>query len=406
MTAWGQKAFAFFIAGRYFFSRKSTAAVNVIALISVLGIALVAMAMVIVLSVFNGFEAFTDTQLSALSPDYLIEREDGSVFDASEVPIPGAAPILKGEAVASTGASAQPLTILGVDTLYTSAVAVEPMIIEGEWDLGDGELPGAVIGIGAAANLGTGAGYVDPLTLTLPKRLGRISTVMPQRGFLSLELPVTGVFRVDQKEDESLVYLPIETVRELLQYDGEEVTALALPNRFESSPKEVQKSLPEGFVLKDKVAQYPEVYRVLNIEKWVSVLLLVFVLILSLFSVVSTLGMLIIEKREDTRVLSLLGARPGVLDDIIVLESWLLSLSGVTIGVVVGVVLVLLQDRFGWLKLGGGGSGGAFILDAYPVELRLPDLLLVIAVILAVGWLSSRLAYALFRRSKGAPTIK
>ena len=390
----GNKSFAFFVASRYFFSRKSTAAVNVIALISVIGIALVAMAMVIVLSVFNGFEAFTDTQLSALSPEFLVEREDGGVFAPAETGLVDAAPILEGEMVATVGENSQPVTVLGVDSTYLSAVAIEPMIFEGVWDLGGAEAPGAVIGIGLAANLGTGAGYTDPLSLTLPKRLGRISPVMPQRGFITRDVPVTGVFRVDQKEDQSLIYLPIETMRELLQYDDGEVTALALlPG---SSVSEVRKTLPEGFTLKDKPAQHPEIYRVLNIEKWVSVLLLIFVLILSLFSVVSTLGMLIIEKREDSRVLAVLGARPKVLDDIIVLESWLLSLSGVVIGVVIGVVLVLLQARFGWLKLGGGE--GTFLLNAYPVQLRLPDLLLVTVVILLIGWLSSRLAYALFRR--------
>lgn len=390
-------SFSFFVALRYFFSKKSTAAVNIIALISVVGIALVAMAMVVVLSVFNGFENFTDTQLSALSPEYVIERRDGSVFSASEVPIPGTAPILRREMVAGYETNSQPIDLLGVDSRYLSAVAIEPMVFEGEWDLGNEEVPGAVIGIGVAANLGTGAHYADPLVLTLPKRLGRISPVMPQRGFISKSLFVGGVFRVDQKEDRTLGYIPIETMRELLQYEGDEVSSLALiPNPgFDRS--EVEKKLPEGFVLKDKIAQHPEIYRVLNVEKWVSVLLLLFVLILSLFSVVSTLGMLIIEKREDTRVLAVLGARPKVLDNIIVLESWLLSVSGVVIGVSLGILLVSLQDTYGWLKLGGGG---AFLLDAYPVELCLWDIILVAVVILFIGWLSSRLAYTLFKGRK------
>lgn len=400
MTGTSRTAFSFFVALRYFFSGKSAAAVNVIAFISVMGIALVALAMVAVLSVFNGFEVFTDSQLSALSPEYVVEKKDGSVFSASEVSLPGAAPVLKGEAVASYESNSQPIELIGVDSTYLSAVSIRPAVFEGNWDLGSPEAPGAVIGIGVAANLGTGAGYVEPLVLTLPKRLGRISPVMPQRGFLSKELFVGGVFRVDQKEDRTLGYISIETLRDLLLYDGDEVSFLALPPHLALNPEKIAASLPEGFVLKDKRAQYPEIYRVLNVEKWVSVLLLLFVLLLSLFSVVSTLGMLIIEKREDSAVLAVLGARPGTIDNIVVLEAWLLSVTGVLIGVPLGILLVLAQDAYGWLKLGGGSGAGSFLLDAYPVDLRLGDIALVVVVILLIGWLSSRIAYLLFKGSK------
>ena len=391
----GGKAFSFFVAWRYFFSKKSTAAVNVIALISVAGIALVTAAMVIVLSVFNGFEAFTDTQLSVLSPPFVIERADGAVFSAREVDLPGATPVLSASAVASYEGNGQPLNILGIDSSYLSAVPVAESVFEGRFDLGDETQPGIVLGIGAAALLGTGAGYDSPVRLTLPKRIGRISPVMPQRGFVSKEFGVKGVFRADQKEDETLAYIPIGAMRQLLLYDGDEVSSLAYAPEGGTTLRQLQKLLPEGFVAKDKVRQHPEVYRVLKIEKWVSVLLLFFVLILSLFSLVSTLGMLIIEKREDTSVLSILGARPGVLDDIIILEAWLLSVTGVAFGTLFGTALVLLQDHYGWLKL---GTGGAFLLEAYPVELRPLDLLFAAALVLFVGWVSSRLAYHLFRR--------
>lgn len=387
--------FSLFVALRYFFSRKGTAAVNVIAFISILGIALVAMAMVVVLSVFNGFERFTDGQLSTLSPDYLIESADGRVFDASSVSLPGVAPVLSSEVVASVEGTTTPVVLYGVDSSYLRAVAIEPAIFEGAWDIGDEEVPGIVLGIGVASDLGTGAGYAAPVTVTLPKRLGRISPVRPDWGFTSEAFYVGGVFRSDQKEDKTIGYIPIGTMRRLLQYTGDEVSALAYSPTPGATPKSIESHLSKGLVVKDRVAQHSEIYRVLRIEKWVSTLLLLFILLLSLFSVVSTLGMLIIEKREDSRTLSMLGAPPHVPGEIIILESWLLSVTGVTVGVLLGVLAVVIQDRTGFLKLGGTGSG--FLLDSYPVELRVGDILLVICVILFIGWLSSRVAYALFR---------
>ena len=387
--------FSLFIAWRYFFSKKSTAAVNVIALISVIGIALVALAMIAVLSIFNGFEAFTNSQLSTLSPEYVIARKDGAVFSASEVQVRGTAPVLEEELIASYGSNSQPLRVLGVDSSYLAATDIDSMVFEGSFELTRSEMPGVILGIGVAANLGAGANYRESLLFTVPKRIGRISPVMPQRGFVTQPLAVTGVFRVDQEEDRTTAFAPISTLRVMLQYDGDEVSYLALTRDAQASPSEIRAGLPKGFVLKDKVSQYPEIYRVLNVEKWVSVLLLVFVLILSLFSVVSTLGMLIIEKREDIEVLGILGARKKVQDDIIVLESWLLSVSGVFFGSLLGIALVWLQGRYGFLKLGGGG---AFLLDAYPVELRASDVFLTIFLILFVGWISSRIAYLLFRR--------
>lgn len=383
------------IAWRYFFSPKSTHAVHVIAIVAVVGIALVTLAMVVVMSVFNGFECFTDSQLSTLSPAYKLQRSDGQVFASTTFDIPYSAGVLEEVAVAQFEENSQTVRIVGLTPEYQQVVPIDQFIYQGDFDLGDSEAPTAVIGIGVAMNLGAGVGYLSPLEIILPKRIGRISVVHPARGFNRGTYHITGLFRVDQPEDTEVVFLPIEQVRELLQYDSDEVSYIALPESFDPSSI----TLPAGFQILDRYEQHPEIYKVLRVEKWISFLLLLFVLLLSLFSVVSTLGMLIIEKRDDAQTLRFLGARPSMVDRVIQLEGWLLTITGLVIGLLLGVVLVLLQAEYGFVKL-GGGNNSAFLLDAYPVDLRITDLLWITLIILIVGWLSSQLAYRLFRWNK------
>lgn len=381
---------AFRIAWRYFFSPKSTHAVNILSIIAVLGISLVTTAMVVVLSVFNGFEVFSTSQLSSLSPEYKLQRIDGRPFSPSEYGISEGVGVLETEAVARFEENSTAIKLVGLGDHYTDVVPLQEYLFAGDFDLGTNEVPTAVLGIGVAMPLGASAGYLSPLEVMLPKRLGRISTINPLRSFQSGSYHITGVFSTEQSEDTEVVFVPLEEVRRLLQYDGDEVGYLAL-----SVPIEV----PDGFQLLDRYQQHPDIYKILQIEKWFSFFLLLFVLLLSLFSVISTLGMLIIEKREDAKTLKFLGARDRMINLIPLIEGWLLSATGLVIGVVVGTILVLLQEQFGFAKLGGGDTS-MFLIDAYPVDFRPLDLLLVALVILFIGILSSFIAFRLFRWNK------
>lgn len=375
------------IAWRYFFSPKSTHAVNIIAIVAVAGIALVTTAMVLVLSVFNGFEVFTTSQLSVLSPSYKLQRIDRQVFSPSEFGIKGGAGVLETQAVATFEGNSQSVRVIGLGQGYTQHAPIDRYMHMGDFDLGIREAPTAVIGLGVAMNLGAGVGYSSPLEVTLPKRIGRISSVNPARGFMTEAYHVTGVFQVDQAEDTEVVFLSLDEVRALLQYNGDEVSYLAL-----SHPVKV----PTQFELLDRYQQHPEIYKVVKMEKWFSLLLLLFVLILLLFSVISTLGMLIIEKHHDADTLRFLGARKVMIDLIPFLEGWLLSITGLVIGLVIGTTLVLLQAKYGFAKL-GMADNSAFLLDSYPVDFRPLDLLLVGGIILVIGALSSLLAFRIFR---------
>ena len=390
---------ALFIAWRYFFSRKSTQAIHVIAIVAVTAIAIVTMVMVVALSVFNGFERFTTDQFVTLCPTTEIRSDAGQDYSASAVALPPgvtAAPVLTTQALAKCGDNAMPVTLIGIDSTYQQVVLIADHLVGGDFDIGDEDYPSAVLGVGVAAQLGAGVGYQSPLTIVLPKRLGRMSTILPQRSFVTRDLYVGGVFQVDDEEaDEQAVYVPIALLRELLMYDSDVVTYLATDH---TDDRELTSVLGPGYKVLDIYEQNPQAYRVLEIEKWITFLLLVFVLILCLFSVISTLGLLIVEKRDDTQVLLSLGATPSTIDSILHIESYLLTLSGLVIGLVTGILLVLSQATWGWLKLGGDAS--LLLIDAYPVELRVGDLLMVSAIILLVGWISSRIAFRLFSRGE------
>ncbi|MDD7437591.1 MAG: FtsX-like permease family protein [Bacteroidales bacterium] len=375
------------IAWRYFFSPKSTHAVHIIAIVAVAGIALVTVAMVVVLSVFNGFEAFTTSQLSALSPSYKLRRVDGQAFSPSKFGITGGIGVLETQAVATFEGNSQSVRVVGVGKNYAQEIPINRYMYMGDYDLGIPEAPSTVVGIGVAMNLGAGVGYSSPLEISLPKRIGRISTVNPARGFVTEQYHVSGIFQVDQDIDTEGVFLSLDEVRALLQYDGDEVSYLAF-----AQPVEV----PAQFELLDRYQQHPEIYKVLKMEKWFSFFLLLFVLLLLLFSIISTLGMLIIEKRHDVDTLRFLGAKKAMIDLIPFLEGWLLSITGLVIGLMTGTVLVLLQAKYGFAKLGTVDTS-AFVLDAYPVDFRLFDLLLISVIILVIGALSSFIAFRIFR---------
>ncbi|WP_296162178.1 FtsX-like permease family protein, partial [uncultured Porphyromonas sp.] len=328
-----------------------------------------------------------------------IRSDVGQDYSASAVTLPPgvtAAPVLTTQALAKCGDNAMPVTLIGIDSTYQQVVPIADHLVGGDFDIGDEDYPSAVLGVGVAAQLGAGVGYQSPLTIVLPKRLGRMSTILPQRSFVTRDLYVGGVFQVDDEEaDEQAVYVPIALLRELLMYDSDVVTYLATDH---TDDRELTTALGLGYRVLDIYEQNPQAYRVLEIEKWITFLLLVFVLILCLFSVISTLGLLIVEKRDDTQVLLSLGATPSTIDSILHIESYLLTLSGLVIGLVTGILLVLSQATWGWLKLGGDAS--LLLIDAYPVELRVGDLLMVSAIILLVGWISSRIAFRLFSRGE------
>lgn len=399
------------IAARYFFSRKSTHAVNIIAIVAVIGISVVTAAMVCILSIFNGFEDFITSQISSIAPTYRIVHRDQKSFALKECTdlalfqdVIGTSytPAFETKAIINYDNNHTVAHLLGVDSSYFSTVPIHHLLIDGEASIGLPDLPMAVAGLGVVARLGAGIGQMEALEIVTPKREGRLSVTIPHKNFSKVQLPLTGIIQTDQPEHEDLVILPLHIVQELQQYPQDIVTSILIGQHLPPSDlKKLRSALPSHLLLQDKYEQYPDIYKVLKVEKWISFALLIFVLLLSLFSVVSTLGMLIIEKKEDAKTLNTLGARQSLLDKIILLEGWLLSVTGLTIGLVVGIGLTYLQQSLGFVKL-GDGSSGAFAMSAYPVKLLWTDIFSIIIVIITIGWISSIIAHKIFYKKGSA----
>ena len=401
-----QKA-SVFLAWRYFFSQKSTHAVNIITAVAVIGIGLVVASMIVVLSVFNGFEAFTTSQLSYLSAPYKIERQDETPFNKLEVvgllethfPNTQWSGIVQASGLFSYEGNQVFGKLMGVDSVYNQVVNIDHYIYDGRFALDSMQTAWAVMGIGVAAKLNAGVGYAEPLQVTVPKRKGHYSLMLPSKNFLRKTFPISGVLRTDQPEDETLVYVPLHELQELLQLSDEEVTSIVLKNLDNKAFHSLKSILPQGFHVLNRIQQHSDTYKVLKIEKWVSFALLLFILLLSLFGVISTLGMLIVEKKDDFGTLYRLGATNQLIKQLILIEGGLLTLSGLVLGLVLGIGLTLSQEHWGWFKLGGGATN-VFLLDAYPVKLLWQDLFYVVLIITAIGALSSYIAYTTFYKQQ------
>lgn len=400
-----------FIAWRYFHAPKSTHAVNIIATIATSSIAVVGIAMVILFSVFNGFESFTKGLYKNFTPDLIVEQKEGKPFSLSTVAelldndpeIEKYAFGLKGQAMLVFEENTIPVILYGIDDHFSQVIPLHQSLFDGEFLLEKDSLPQLITGVGIASKLGVNAGMDLPVQIIVPRRIGSLSMVRPDRNFRTSDVFISGVFRVDQSEDGTVSFLPIELLRSLLQYDSDTISEISLKLAQESTTKRtaerLSRLLGSNFVVKDREQQHPDIFRINKIEKWISFSILLFVLLLSLFSIVSTLGMLIIEKRKDTETLRALGAEKWMTRSIVITEGFILSFMGGVIGIATGIFLVVLQAQFGLVKLATSNSG-AFLIDSYPVELRFLDIVVSIFTILLVGFLSSLIAYKIFGNKK------
>ncbi len=360
------------------------------------------MAIVIVLSVFNGFRQLTEQQLSLLEPKLRIVPEQGKVIaDADSLAYainehtPGANAVvtLSEQAFAIMGGEQRPITILGVSDAWVKATPVDEAIIDGETSLYLGELPCAVMSVGAAVNFG--AHPADPrwLKVYVPKRVGRINPAAPMTAFRADSLIVSGVIQTTQTNHaDDLVILPIEVARGMLDYDTE---ATSIELWTDLSPQQLQLNLPSGAKLVTREQHNHSSFAMIAVEKWVTFAMLAFILLIASFNIVSTLCLLVLEKSDNIAILQSMGATTSAVTRIFVIEGWLISLSGGIIGIILGVALTLVQQLGGFVKLGGDHS--QMITDVYPVQLQPLDLAVVLGLVAVTGLLTSAVT-ALFAR--------
>lgn len=350
------------------------------------------MAMVCAMSVFNGFTQIAEKSFDAFDPQLQISAAKGKVFDPdtevfskisrlSQIEI--ISPVIEENALLKFQERQVPVTVRGVSSNFSELTDIEKLIIDGEFKVKDGDIYYGVLGAGLAMNLGVRAYFTDPLEIYAPKRNIKINLANPSSAFTTSYAMPEGIFLLNQqKYDDQLFFISIEQARELFRYE-KEVTSLDIKLKNGASvsgtKREIEKALGDQYIVKDRFQQQEESYKMVNIEKWVTFLILVFILVIAIFNIIGSLSMLILDKDEDIKILQNLGAGNNLISKIFLFEGWLISLSGALIGLFLGLILCLLQQHFGLLKL--GQSPGAFIVDAYPVRVFATDIIAIFVTV-------------------------
>lgn len=389
-----------FIATRYLLAKKSHNLINIITWISIVGISVASFALIVVLSVFNGLEDVISSLNNRLTPDIQISSSVGKTIDLQSFPserllsIQGVnyvVPTLTEDALFRANDKQHIGQVKGVGADYEKIERIKEVVFNQDTMLlSDGDYDFAVPGAGVAWYLGINA--YDPYSVVrvyVPKR-GNASSLSLENSFNSGALNVQSVFATEQEMDEKIVLVPFQWLSELLEYEDKATEIelfLSQSSDVRKVKKEVKSMLGDGFVIKDQQEQQETFYRIMHSEKWAVYAILTFILILATFNVVGSLSMLMIDKRKDSEILKAMGADRNFLQRVFMNEGLLISVVGGIIGLVIGILAVLLQQHFGFIKFGSGG--GNYIVDAYPVLLKIKDVFIIFATILVVGCTSA-----------------
>lgn len=391
----------FYIARRYLFSKKKHNAINIISGISVCGVALATLALVCTLSVFNGFQDMVAGFFTAFDPELKITVREGKVFEPNAETFQEVRALpeidvwtetLEENAMVQYKDRQAMAVIKGVEDNFEQLTSIDSLLYgAGEFILHDSIVDYGVLGVELISELGTGLQFVDPLQVYAPKRNVRVNMANPSASFNRDYLFSPGVVFVvnQQKYDARYILTSLDFARNLFNYDTE-VSAIELKLKPDADASAVQKKisriLGDDFVVLNRYEQQVDVFRIMEIEKFISYLFLTFILAIACFNVIGSLSMLILDKREDVETLRNLGADDRLIARIFLFEGRLISLFGALAGIVSGLLLCYLQQRFGIISLGGGS--GSFIVDAYPVSVHATDVILIFVTVIAVGFLS------------------
>lgn len=385
------------IAWRYLWAKKSHNAINIVSGVSAVAVCVVTAALVCVLSIMNGLGSEVEKMFSRFDPDLRITASEGKSFSLDsdglqavctmdEVAV--SAFTIEETALVEFDGHQIPALVKGVDTCYQALTDIDSIIVDGRYLVFDGAFERTVIGQGLAWQLGIGATFVSAIHLYAPRRTGRVNLMRPDQAFQKKTCFVAGLFAVNQVEyDDHLMLVSLPMARDLFGYAHDEATALELRLCPEAdvrkTKKHIRQRLGDDFRVLDRYEQQEDFYRILRIEKWLTALLLLFIMLIAAFNLIGSLTMLMLDKRDDIRTLRNLGADDRMIRRIFTLEGWLISASGAVIGLVLGLILCLIQQHFGLIKL---GTGTEYVLSAYPVRVEAWDLLVVLLSVLAIGF--------------------
>lgn len=388
------------IAIRYLLAKKSHNAINAITLVASCGVAIITAAMICMLSVYNGFESLIDSLCSNFDPELKIEAKRGKTFADTDslraivTSVEGVnvlSAVLEENVLMSYGNRQIPAIVKGVDEHFAEVTNIDTIIAAGDYLLKDEVAEYCVLGAGLATQLGAGSSFVRPLTMYCPVRSGKIDLMNPEDAFVEGYVYCSSIFMVSQAEyDDNLCITSLGFARQMTE-DSTAVSAYEIGLKAGADVSAVKKAigqrLGDGFSIKTRYEQQEESYKIMQIEKWITFLIVIFIMMIASFNVVGALSMLIIDKEKEIDTLANLGADNNLIRKIFAYEGILISEIGAAAGIVLGVVLCLLQEHFGFIGL--GGDSGAYIVDSYPVVLHWSDVAWTALCVIVIGILAT-----------------
>lgn len=397
------------VAWRYLVSKKAHNAVNIISIISMLGVMVATAALVCVLSVFNGFQDMIMGRLAMLDPQISVTATTGKVIEQADsvisvikaVPtVHSVMPVVEDQALAIFGEYQMPVRLKGVPDTYATINSMKDLMVDGEFLLHDQVSPYAVPGVGPAVQLHVRPGYLRMLQLYAPQRHGRVNLANPMGSFRVDSLFCSGVFQLQQNSyDAELIYAPLDMARSLFDYPTQATAIeikLAPGASDEPAMQAITRALGPAYTVKNRLMQQAMAYKMVNVEKWMAFLLLAFILVIATFNVISTLTLLIIEKDRSISTFLSMGASGSQVTRIFVAQGWLISLVGAVTGIIMGLVLCLCQQQFGWLRLNVDPT--SVVVNAYPVTVVWTDIVVVFLLVAVVGLITSLATSLTMRR--------
>lgn len=389
---------ASFIAGRYLFARKSHNVINVISAISVVGMAIGTAALTIILSIYNGFDSLVRDMMGNLEPDILITPSKGKVFVPegecydwiyAQESVASMCTVLQEQVFISYDGHQGVAIAKGMDAVAQEESPIRENIRDGKFEFRHGDIPEGVVGVGLAYKMGINPRFLAPIQLYYPSRTRKLSPSSPSSSIEYINIWPSGLFSINSEIDNSYILLDIDKMRELLEYSGEEVSAVEIRMKEGCEARELKRvmdgiseRLGEDFTVSDRFRQNESLYKMMKYEKASIYLILIFVILIIGLNIHASLSMLIIEKREDISTLRAMGAGEKLIRRVFVLEGWFISLLGLAIGLLMGLAFCLLQQRFGLISMPGN-----FVIQAYPVVMKASDLLITALSVAILGYL-------------------
>jgi lipoprotein-releasing system permease protein len=391
--------YAFYIAGRYLFSKKSTNAINIISMISMLGVCIGSAALLVILSVFNGFEAINLSLYERLSPDLQISSAHGKLFDPSRIPtgtfsaypqIDHTVQVLEDNALLKYGNTQYFATVKGVDQDFLKYRDLDSLISAGKFVLEDADENFAVIGRGIEYSLGIDVTQpIDQISIFSPRKDATVSLLQPERALNRMEIYPSGMFAVQQEMDDRVIFVPLRFAKELFE-EQNQVSSIEVylknADDMRSVQQKLQASLGDSFKVKNRYQLNELLYKILNTEKWAVYLVLTFILVIAICNIIGSVTMLVIDKKKDIGILMSMGASHRVIRMIFLLEGLLISVSGGLIGLTLGGLFAWVQERYGFIKIQGSGD---FLMSAYPVKIIFSDFVLVFCTLFLISFMAS-----------------